>query len=93
MRVKQYKGSFSNDLPGEMLALGFDMTVTAEWKPLLVHKGMMNTVAHTSMTGTVLHDLNTEPGWSGAPSLERAAGRAGLAVTKPNGEVGLLPET
>ena len=39
-----------------------------KWKPLAVHSGSMKSMpSFTALSGVVLHDLNTEPGWSGTP--------------------------
>ena len=58
-----YKG-----IQGQMVSVGFDMRVDGDWKPLVVHSGELKSMpGFTALSGTVLHTINTEPGWSGTP--------------------------
>ncbi len=63
-----HRAGFHKGTQGKFVALGFDMTKEGDWKPLVVHGGeLRNMPGFTSLTGTVLHTINTEPGWSGTP--------------------------
>lgn len=62
-KVGLYKGT-----QGTLAALGFDMTTGGDWKKLVVHTGTMKTMpGFTALSGTFLHTVNTEAGWSGSP--------------------------
>ena len=79
--ISRYPHGYDKSIQGEVLALGFDMSSADVWKPLVVHRGeMCNTPCFTASTGTVLHTVNTEGGWSGAPLVRMVGGKATITA-------------
>ena len=79
--ISKYPHGYDKSIQGEVLALGFDMSSADVWKPLVVHRGeMCNTPCFTASTGTVLHTVNTEGGWSGAPLVRMIGGKATITA-------------
>ena len=75
--ISVYNRNYDKSLQGQVLGLGFDMACSDVWKPLVVHRGeLADTPAFTSGTGTVLHTVNTEAGWSGSPLVRIVGGSA-----------------
>ena len=66
--VSMHKTGLYKGTQGTLVALGFDMSTIGDWKKLVVHTGNMKTMpGFTALSGTFLHTVNTEAGWSGTP--------------------------
>ena len=79
--ISIYPHGYDKGVQGEVLSLGFDMASAGIWKPLVVHRGeLCHTPCFTAGTGTVLHTVNTEAGWSGAPLVRMNGGKAAITA-------------